>query len=339
MHNSDWHVSFKKANVDSSMSPHMTTNDDSEDSTKSRVRRYIPNLAEFYFKPLHDWSIDEAKKLYFSTIKSSKIELNRIKYIDCIEGMKELPASCIDLVIADPPFGIDFDGKSGVYNRDEALVVEGYGEIGESYEEFTINWMSELPRIMSEEASAYIFSGWNNLEAVLRGARKAGLSTINHLIWNYQFGVYTKKRFVTSHYHILFLAKNPDQYFFNKIQHYPEDVWRIKRSYMTGQKKNSTKLPVEVVQRCIDFSSKPGDVVLDPFMGNGTSAVAAKANWRHYVGFEVNQELQEIIESEIDSAQPGESYVSYTNRLPSIDELAKRYPRAYQEYLKEIGTE
>jgi site-specific DNA-methyltransferase (adenine-specific) len=253
--------------------------------------------------------------------------------------MKKLPEACIDLVIADPPFGIDFNGKSGVYNRDEALVVEGYGEIGESYEEFTTNWMSELPRIMSEQASAYIFSGWNNLEAVLRGARKAGLTTINHLIWNYQFGVYTKKRFVTSHYHILFLAKNPDQYFFNKIQHYPEDVWRIKRSYMTGQKKNSTKLPVEVVERCIDFSSKPGDVVLDPFIGNGTSGVAAKANWRHYVGFEVNQELREIIESEVDTVQPGETYIPYTDRLPSIDELAKRYPRAYQEYLREIGSE
>ncbi|MGD2072109.1 MAG: site-specific DNA-methyltransferase [Candidatus Thorarchaeota archaeon] len=332
---------FKKANVDSFVSPQMTlgTDDDSKEKTKQESRRYIPNLAEFYFKPLYDWSPDDAKKLYNSQKDSiSNIELNRVQFIDCIEGMKKIPDSCVDLVIADPPFGIDFDGKSGVYNRDENLVVEGYGEVEDSYDDFTFAWMSRLPRIMTDEASAYVFSGWNNLEAVLRSARKAGFTTINHIIWRYQFGVYTKRRFVTSHYHILFLVKDPDQYFFNKIEHYPQDVWRIKRSYRTGLKKNSTKLPIEVVRRCIDFSSKPGDIVLDPFMGNGTTAVASKANWRHFLGFEVNKELRKIIESDIEAVIPGESYTPYEDRIPSIEELAKRYPRAYQEYLKEMGS-
>jgi site-specific DNA-methyltransferase (adenine-specific) len=317
----------------------LETNDSPKEESKQHSRRYIPNLAEFYFKPLYDWSGDEAKKLYFSRTESiSDIELNKVHFIDCIEGMKRIPDSSIDLVIADPPFGIDFNGKSGVYNRNENLVVEGYGEIEGSYDKFAIRWMSELPRIMSDTASAYVFSGWNNLEAVLRGARKAGLETINHIIWKYQFGVYTKKRFVTSHYHILFLVKNQDRYFFNKIQHYPEDVWRIKRSYHTGQKKNSTKLPIEVVARCIDFSSKPGDIVLDPFMGNGTTAVAAKTNWRHFIGFEINKELRNIIESEVGATEVGANYTPYVERIPSIEELAKQYPRAYQEYLKEIGT-
>jgi DNA modification methylase len=106
-----------------------------------------------------------------------------------------------------------------------------------------------------------------------------------------------------------------------------------------GQKKNSTKLPIEVVRRCIDFSSKPGDIVLDPFMGNGTTAVAAKASWRHFIGFEVNNELSQIIESDLDATQLGDNYIPYRKRLPSIQELAKRYPRAYQEYLKETGSE
>jgi site-specific DNA-methyltransferase (adenine-specific) len=324
------------------MSSQMTldTHDGSEEEAKPKTRRYIPNLAEFYFKPRYDWSNNKAKELYLSKAKLSlNIELDQVHFVDCILGMKELPESCIDLVIADPPFGIDFDGKSGVYNRDDEFVVEGYEEIVESYDEFTVTWMAELPRIMSDEASAYIFSGWNNLEAVLRGARKAGLTTINHIIWKYQFGVYTKKRFVTSHYHILFLVKNTNEYFFNKIQHYPEDVWRIKRSYRMGQRKNSTKLPIEVVMRCIDFSSKPGDIVLDPFLGNGTTAVAAKASWRHFIGFEVNRELCKIIESEIEAIEPGIDYIPYRDRLLSIEELAKQYPRAYQEYLKERNSE
>jgi site-specific DNA-methyltransferase (adenine-specific) len=248
--------------------------------------------------------------------------------------MKKLPDASIDLVIADPPFGIDFDGKSSVYNRDERLVVEGYEETDESYHDFTTRWLAELPRIMKSESSAYVFSGWTNLDAVLHGARDAGLVTLNHLIWHYPFGVYTKKRFVTSHYHIVLLVKNPRKYFFNKIENYPEDVWSVKRRYRTGLAKNATKLPLELVSRCIDFSSKPGDIVLDPFMGNGTTAVAAKMNLRRFIGFEINKKLQPLLEKEIADARIGNSYVPYSERLPTIDELAELYPKAYREYVR-----
>ena len=314
----------------------MTTDTDSkkkDESRKERTKRYIPNLAEFYFKPTYDWSRVEAKRLYNKARSPSpKFELDEIRFEDCVEGMKGLPDACIDLIIAYPPFGIDFDGKSSVYNRDERLVVEGYEETDESYHDFTTRWLAELPRIMKSEASAYVFSGWTNLDAVLHGARDAGLVTLNHLIWHYPFGVYTKKRFVTSHYHIVLLVKNQRKYFFNKIENYPEDVWSVKRRYRTGLAKNATKLPLEVVSRCIDFSSKPGDLVLDPFMGNGTTAVAAKMNLRRFIGFEINKKLRPLLEKEIANAKTGGSYIPYNERLPTIEELAEMYPKAYREY-------
>lgn len=316
----------------------MTTDTDPEkkdEQRKGRTKRYIPNLAEFYFKPTSDWTREEAERLYAKTKSpSSKFELDVVKFEDCVMGMKQLPNESIDLVIADPPFGIAFDGKSSVYNRDERLVIEGYEETNESYHEFTANWLAELPRIMKPESSAYIFSGWTNLDAVLQGARDAGLATLNHLIWHYPFGVYTKKRFVTSHYHIVLLVKSPRKYFFNKIENYPEDVWSVKRQYRTGLAKNATKLPLDVVSRCIDFSSKPGDIVLDPFMGNGTTAVAAKLNLRRFIGFEINEKLQPLLEKEIDKAKSGASYVPYNERLPTIEELAEIYPKAYREYIR-----
>ena len=306
-----------------------------EEPRKGRTKRYIPNLAEFYFKPTSDWTRTEAECLYADAKPpSTKFELDSIRFEDCVVGMRQLPAESIDLVIADPPFGISFDGKSSVYNRDERLVVEGYEETNQSYHEFTARWIAELPRIMKPESSAYVFSGWTNLDAVLEGARDAGLTTLNHLIWHYPFGVYTKKRFVTSHYHIVLLVKNPRKYFFNKIENYPEDVWTVKRQYRTGLAKNATKLPLEVVSRCIDFSSKPGDIVLDPFMGNGTTAVAAKSNLRRFIGFETNEKLQTLLETEIAKTKSGESYVPYNERLPTIEELAEIYPKAYREYIR-----
>ena len=133
----------------------------------------------------------------------------------------------------------------------------------------------------------YIFSGWNRLRDILEGIDAAGLTTINHLIWKYQFGVFTKKKYVTSHYHILFVAKDAKRYTFNKIDHYPEDVWVINREYWKGRKKTPTKLPPELVRKILMYSSNPGDLVLDPFLGSGTVAVVAQQEGRHFLGFEI----------------------------------------------------
>jgi site-specific DNA-methyltransferase (adenine-specific) len=313
----------------------MTVNDGKSDSSSSGASSsgYVPNLAEFYFEPTHDWSAKEAHILYEEKGNEIPSELcNQVYYQDCITAMNELPNECIDLVVADPPFGIEFDGKSSVYNRNENHVVDGYEEIDESYSEFTLRWMAELPRLLKDHGSAYVFSGWSNLESVLKGGRLAGLSVLNHIVWKYPFGVFTRKKFVTSHYHVLLFVKNSESYFFNKIEHYPLDVWNIKRRYRAGRAKNGTRLPLEVVMRCIDYSSRPGDLVLDPFMGNGTTAVACKTNYRHYLGYEINDELQPIIEDELSHRDTGESYVPYKDRLPSIEELAEKYPKAYEVY-------
>ena len=140
------------------------------------------------------------------------------------------------------------------------------------------------------------------MKDILIAIDDAGFSTINHIIWKYQFRVFTKTKFVTSHYHILFVVKNPKKYYFNKIDHYPEDVWEIKREYLPGKKKNSTKLPDLLVEKLIKYSSKENDLVLDPFMGNGTTATSCVKLCRNYVGFEINPQAKGIIDINIQKA-------------------------------------
>lgn len=312
----------------------------SDGGVKTKKRKYIPGLALFRFKPKRDWSIKQAEKLYNKN-PPENIQWDTIFYEDCIRGLKKLPANCIDQVIADPPFGIKFSGKEQMYNRMKDNVIDGYVEVPQKeYDQFTDAWISELPRVMKETATAYIFSGWTNLETVLAAARRANLFLINHIIWEYQFGVFTQKKFVTSHYHLLLLAKNPDYYFFNKVIHYPSDVWRIKREYLHRKEKNGTKLPNELIQKCLDFGSMPGDLVLDPFMGNGTTAEVAKANFRHYLGFEINLRLKRVINKNISNAIVGQDYQPYKERAvfwlqKNIDWLSKKYKRAYEIWLKE----
>ncbi|MCQ8893413.1 MAG: site-specific DNA-methyltransferase [Methanolinea sp.] len=207
---------------------------------------------------------------------------------DALELLPRLPSGCIDIIVTDPPFAIDFRARRGNYNRTGSRVLEGYREVdaGE-YQEFTSRWMSQAFRVLSPRGSIYVFSGWNRLKEVLIGLDQAGFHTINHLIWKFQFGVFTRRRYVTSHYHILYAVKNPRDYTFHKQDHYPEDVWVIPREYWKGRKKTPTKLPCEIVRRILSYSSDPGDIVLDPFLGSGTVALVASEMGRHFIGFEV----------------------------------------------------
>lgn len=306
-----------------------------EDTINGRQKKYKADLAYFKFRPKEYWTPGEAKELYEDHF-SHGIDLETIHFEDCITGMRTMPCECVDLAIADPPFGIDFSGKGSLYNRDKDLVIDSYQEIDTDYGQFTQRWMAALGKIMKPRASAYVFSGWNHLEEVLRGARLAGLTTINHVIWKYQFGVFTKKKYVTSHYHVLLLVKNPNKYYFNKMEHYPLDVWDIKRKYKKGEKKNATTLPTEVIRRCIEFSSKPGDLVFDPFMGMATTAVVAKGVWRHYLGFELNKEMLPVINDRIAEISFGQDYISLEDRLNKIkNEGRERYKSAYKAFLQE----
>jgi len=239
------------------------------------------------------------------------LEFNKIYNQDCIEGMKKIPNGAIDLVITDPPFAINFKAKRGNYNRTASRVLEGYNEIHKKdYLDFTIRWMKEAYRILKESGSMYVFSGWNNLKDVLIAIDEIGFVTINHIIWKYQFGVVTKRRFVSSHYHCLYVCKNDkERKFFSYARyekkqedknggslHYKdkEDVWVINREYWAGKQKTPTKLPAELVKKILMYSSEEGDIVLDPFLGSGQVAIISKRLNRQYIGFEIVKEYYEF---------------------------------------------
>ncbi len=235
------------------------------------------------------------------------IDVNTIHNMDCIQGMKEIPSDFVDLVITDPPFAIDFKARRANYNRTASRVIKGYNEISQAeYYQFTLNWMKEVYRILKESGSMYVFSGWNNLKDILMALDTLKFITVNHIIWKYQFGVVTKRRFVTSHYHLLYVCKDDKKRKFfpyarfeqgakdpnGRSLHYKdkEDVWFIKREYWTGDQKTPTKLPAELIEKILMYSSEEGDIVLDPFLGSGQVAVVSKMLNRQYLGFEVVKE-------------------------------------------------
>ncbi|WP_343241378.1 DNA-methyltransferase, partial [Methanoculleus sp. UBA389] len=155
-------------------------------------------------------------------MRSVEINGNIFYNGDCIVGAREhIPNDTVDLIITDPPYGINGDRLHRHYNRDEGFVVGGYVEVpAVEYGEILWNWIQEAERILRPGGSIYIVSGYTNLYQVLHALRETGLREVNHIIWKYNFGIYTSRKYVSSHYHILFYEKPGGERTFNLESRY-----------------------------------------------------------------------------------------------------------------------
>jgi site-specific DNA-methyltransferase (adenine-specific) len=235
------------------------------------------------------------------------MQLNTIYNADTILDLKTyIPPNSIDLIITDPPYGIDFKKKKANYNRNDEFVIDGYQDVpSEVYEEFTRIWVNDAYDVLKPNGSMYVFSGWNNLVYVLQALKDARFTTVNHLIWKYPFGVYTTRKYVTSHYHCLLVTKHPKKYTFNNIEPYQEDVVTINREYRRGKKKIPTQLPTKLIEKLMLNSSNEGDIVLDQFLGSGTTAVVAQQLQRNYIGMEIVEEYCMFARERLDAGREG----------------------------------
>jgi len=203
-----------------------------------------------------------------------------------------------NLIFVDPPFGIEFRGNLQTYNRTPDAF--SYVEVPQAEYPAFIQTLAEwCYRTLKDSGSMWLLSGWNNLRLVLDSVEDVGFIQLNHCIWRYQFGVFTRRRFTTSHYHLLLLVKDTENYMFNKPEHYAEDVWYVKRPYQHGVKTAGNELPDELVEKCIRASSGEGDVVVDPCLGSGTTMRACLQTGRGCIGIEVNPALEERIRAKL----------------------------------------
>ena len=226
--------------------------------------------------------------------------------MECVEGSKKhLLDKSVDLMICDPPFGIGESKFDKHYNRDEDNVTDGYVEAPEDYYDFSQQWISESVRVLKDDGSMYIISGWSNSDIVGRVLRELGLVVVNKVIWHFNFGVNTTKKFVTSHYEIFYVIKDKkNKPIFNTNcrfgNHEKEDgkslryqdmqsVWMINKENQPGKVKNKNKLPEELIRKMVLYSSNEKDVVCDFFLGNFTTATVAKKLNRIPCGFEMNK--------------------------------------------------
>lgn len=244
---------------------------------------------------------------------------------DCIAGCQaHIPDASVDLIITDPPYGIKGDTLHKHYNRNEAFVIDGYIEVpATAYGDFSRRWIAEAARILRPNGALYLVSGYTQLYHILDALRATELVEVNHLIWKYNFGVFTRTKYVSSHYHILYYEKpGPGKHTFNLACRYGlqegapgggslnyrdrEDVWLINREYKPAQVKNKNALPTELLVKMLQYSSCEGDLICDPFMGGFSTARVALGLNRRFVGFELSSAAFEQGVALIQALTPGE---------------------------------
>ena len=271
---------------------------------------------------------------------------------DCIEGCKEhIGDGSVDLIITDPPYGICGHQLHKHYNRKETFVLDGYVEVpSEEYAQFSEDWIRQAERILRPGGSVYIVSGYTNLIHILNALARTSLKEVNHLIWKYNFGVYTRKKYVSSHFHILYYTKPGGPVTFNTECRYGssektetggslnyldrEDVWIINKEYKPGRKKNKNELPTKLLTKLIQYSSRENDLVFDLFLGSFSTAKVAIALNRRAGGFEISQTAFDHQMTELQKVERGSLLREL--RVPKREPIPNQGKRWSREEIEQL---
>ncbi len=239
-------------------------------------------------------------------MKGNKMQPNTIYCGDVLQLLATWPAGSVDLVFADPPFNIGY-----VYDkyRDDRP--------DEEYVEWSRDWMRACQRVLKPTGSFYIAIGDEFAADIRVIGRELGLHLRNWIIWHYTFGQNTKAKFCRAHTHIFYFVKDAERFTFNDrllrfpsarhteyqdlraspLGRLPDDVWdefpRVCGTFRERAGFHGCQMPEALLQRIVLASSNPGDLVLDPFVGSGTTAAAAKRTGRRYIGIDLSPEYAE----------------------------------------------
>src|SRR6201989_665891 len=235
------------------------------------------------------------------------VETNRVLIGDCIAEMAKLPAESVDLVFADPPYNLQLQGdlKRPDDSRVDA-VDDAWDKFSSfsAYDDFTRAWLIACRRVMKPNATLWVIGSYHNIFRVGAMLQDAGFWILNDVVWRKSNPMpnFRGRRFTNAHETLIWAAREPGGrgYTFNyeALKAGNDDVqvrsdWTIalctgeeRLKDANGKKLHPTQKPEALLARVILSSSRPGDVVLDPFSGTGTTGATAKRLGRQFIGVE-----------------------------------------------------
>ena len=193
---------------------------------------------------------------------------------DCKEALRSMPNESVDFVLTDPPYFVRYKDRSGrsIANDD--------------HPESVLGAFNELYRVLKPNTFCVSFYGWNSVAAFFEAWKRAGFTAVGHIIWHKNYS--SRRGFLNArHEQAYVLVKGHPA----KPAQPLDDV----RSWeYSGNVAHPTEKAVSVLQPLIRSFSHPGDLVLDPFSGSGSTLVAAALSGRRYFGVELEAKYVEL---------------------------------------------
>lgn len=218
------------------------------------------------------------------------MEFNKIINGDSIESMKLLPSEIFDLVVTDPPYKTITGGDSNGKNSERPKgMLSGNRKLFKHQNIKISDWMSELYRVLKENTHCYIFTNSLNLTEMLNESQKVGFKLHNLLVWE-KNNCTPSQYYMKNCEYVLFLRKGKAKWI--------NDIGGSKTVHqfnnIIGNKTHPCEKPIDLLKFYIANSSNKKDVVFDPFVGTGSTLVAAKELDRMYFGYELEEQYYDI---------------------------------------------
>ena len=251
-------------------------------------------------------------------------QLDTILKGDCIENMRALPEASVDLVFADPPYNLQLGGD---LSRPDNSRVDGVDDAWDrfdtfaAYDEFTRAWMGEAKRILKPNGAIWTIGSYHNVFRLGAALQDLGFWLLNDIVWvkSNPMPNFRGTRFTNAHETLIWAARDKaakPTFNYTALKAGNEDVqmrsdWlfpictgeeRLKAD--DGAKAHPTQKPEALLHRILMATTKPGDIVLDPFFGTGTTGAVAKMLGRHFIGLERDESYIAAAEARLANVRP-----------------------------------
>src|SRR5215207_4716734 len=255
----------------------------------------------------------------------SPLPLDTVVVGDCVAALEKLPPQSVDLVFADPPYNLQLDGP---LTRPGQSHVDGVDDLWDKfasfsdYDAFTRAWLSACRRVMKKNATLWVIGSYHNIFRVGAALQDLNYWILNDVVWRKANPMpnFRGRRFTNAHETLIWASKGAEAksytFHYEALKAGNDDIqmrsdWffplctgeeRLKG--VDGRKVHPTQKPEALLARILLSSSNPGDVVLDPFFGSGTTGAVAKMLGRNFIGLERDSTYAKAARKRIDAVEP-----------------------------------
>ena len=248
---------------------------------------------------------------------------NKIINGDSLEELKKIPRETFDLIFADPPYNLQLKSELTRPDRSKVSAVNDKWDQFENfnkYDDFTYEWLSECKRILKKDGAIWVIGSYHNIFRVGTAIQNLGFWILNDVIWNKNNPMpnFRGTRFTNAHETLIWASKSEkSKYTFNyqSLKCLNDDLqmrsnWDLpicngsERLKKDGKKIHSTQKPEALLHRILLATSNKNDLILDPFLGSGTTATVAKKLGRNYFGIEKEKNYFKAAEQRLKTTKP-----------------------------------